>query len=102
MIAELRSSIRSLTVLQIAALAALIPIGFLIKPLVAFLGFFSLLRRQWRSIGVAVATLVVASLLTIVVFSPTTFFSFFTNSPTANTLAHLYTEADNQSLLGTI
>jgi hypothetical protein len=77
-------------------------IGFLIKPLVAFLSFFSILRRQWRSIGVAVATLVVAALLTIVVFSPTTFFSYFTNSPTTNTPDHLYSEAHNQSLLGTI
>jgi len=51
------------------------------KPYAAFVGLFLLIHRRWKAVGWAGATTVGAALLTIVVFGPRMFFSYFHSNP---------------------
>jgi hypothetical protein len=77
-------------------------LGILTKPFVAVLFLYLLLRRSWRVMVSALATLAAISLLSIVVFGPSTFFSYFTLNPTSKIPGYVYTESANQSLLATV
>jgi hypothetical protein len=78
-------------------------LGLCVKPIVAVLLLYLLLRRQWRPIGSALATLTILSVFTILLFGIATFSSYFTANPAArSTPTYVYSEPVNQSLLATI
>jgi len=51
------------------------------KPYAAVVGLFLLIHRRWKALGWAGATTAGAALLTIVVFGPRMFFSYFHSNP---------------------
>jgi Glycosyltransferase family 87 len=78
-------------------------IGFCLKPLLAILFIYPVLRRKWKTLLYSISSLIIISLATIAVFGTDTFFSFFTENPVAKNFPDfLYTEWVNQSLLATI
>jgi hypothetical protein len=77
-------------------------IGILTKPLVGVLLLFTFLRGQWRSLLATLGFLAVTSVLALLLFGSTTFFSYVTLNPATSGPTHLYTEPSVQSLLGTI
>jgi len=78
-------------------------IGIFAKPLLVFLPIYPLLRRHWRVLGGMIVALAVISLLSMVVFGPSTFANYFTGNPIVNSMpASLYTESVNQSLLANV
>jgi hypothetical protein len=78
-------------------------IGLCVKPIVAFVLLYLLLRRRWRLIGSTLGMLATIALLTVLVFGPSTFLSYLTANPAAKKVPYtLYVESVNQSLLATI
>jgi hypothetical protein len=77
-------------------------LGIFTKPFLAFLLVYLLLQRHWRAIASTIFALAAISLLSIVVFGPATFSSYFTANPVAKMPDYVYTEMLNQSLLATI
>ncbi len=77
-------------------------LGILIKPFLAVLLIYPVLRKHWRVIISTFITLIVISLLAFVAFGPETFLSYFTENPNANAADFQYTQMFNQSLLATI
>ncbi|MEP7189359.1 MAG: glycosyltransferase family 87 protein [Roseiflexaceae bacterium] len=78
-------------------------IGIFAKPLLVFLPIYPLLRRHWRVLGGMIVALAGISLLSMIVFGPSTFINYFTGNPIVNSMpASLYTESVNQSLLANV
>jgi hypothetical protein len=77
-------------------------LGIFTKPFLALLLGYLLLRQHWRILGNTVFILAALSLLTITVFSPVTFFSYFTPNHYGSLPMWVYTEGSNQSLLAVI
>jgi hypothetical protein len=77
-------------------------LGAFVKPYVAIMLLYPLLRRRWRVLLSAFVTLVVILLLTISFFGSETFLSYFKDNPTTRLPNGLYTEAVNQSLLAAL
>ena len=78
-------------------------LGIIVKPVLVFLLIYLLLRRHWRVIASTFVTLATVSILTIIVFGPVMFFSYFFANPIVYDMPdYLYTEPINQSLLATI
>jgi len=78
-------------------------LGFCLKPLLAFLFIYPILRKKWKVLLYSIVSLIIISLVTIAVFGTNTFLSFFTENPVAKNLPDfLYSEWVNQSLLATI
>ena len=73
--------------------------GTFVKPIFAFFVLYPLLRRNWRAIAVAVATGGVLSAITLVLFGPQVFITYFTSNPVGRAPTWLYTLHENQSLL---
>lgn len=77
-------------------------VGIFTKPFLALLLGYLLLRRHWRVLRSTVFVLAALSLLTIMVFGPVTFFSYFRPNHYASLPSWVYTEISNQSLLAVI
>jgi hypothetical protein len=78
-------------------------IGLCVKPIVAFVLLYLLLRRRWRLLGSTLGMLAAIALLTLLVFGPSTFLSYLTTNPAAKKVPYaLYVESVNQSLLATV
>jgi hypothetical protein len=76
--------------------------AFLVKPFMAVLVLYPVIRRNWRFIGVMGLCLGVISLLTIVFFGLDNFTSFFIEGVESRVPPGVYTEVTNQSLLATV
>ncbi len=74
----------------------------LVKPFTAGLILYLLLKRKWSAIGVAVASVVVISLATIMIFGVDNFSSYFRGNSVGQLPTFIYTELTNQSLLASI
>lgn len=77
-------------------------IGIFIKPFVALLFLFFLLNRLRKQLYILILNTIVICLLTIIIFSPEIFFSYFTKNPNSNVPNWQFIENINQSLLSTI
>jgi len=77
-------------------------LGMFVKPIMAILLLYVILRQRWRVLAAFIGSVIVLSALTILVFGSTTFWSFFSLNPLSNMPASLYTEMVNQSLLAVI
>jgi hypothetical protein len=77
----------------------LLALGTAVKPLMALLGLFPLLRAQWKVCALAVAGYGVLSVLAIVLFGWSSFLSFFISSPLHRIPGWMYTGHNSQSLL---
>jgi hypothetical protein len=77
-------------------------LGILVKPFMAVLILYPLLRRYWRMVGVLIVSLAILSLLTIATFGIETFFSYFSGSVLGRVPLGVYIELTNQSLLSTV
>ena len=73
--------------------------GTLVKPVFAFFVLYPLLRRNWRAIALAAATGGLLSVITVVLFGPQVFLTYFTSNPVERAPTWLYTLHENQSLL---
>ena len=73
--------------------------GTLVKPIFAFFVLYPLLRRNWRAVAVAAATGGLLSVITLVLFGPQVFVTYFTSNPVGRAPSWLYTLHENQSLL---
>jgi hypothetical protein len=82
---------------------AWLALGICVKPILACVLLYPLLRRQWRVIGSAMAALAFVCLLAVLLFGATTFASYLTVNPTmGKTPSFVYSEPVNQSLLATV
>jgi hypothetical protein len=72
------------------------------KPILVILFIYPIFRRKWKTIIIAAITALIISLVTLIIFGPTVFISFFTSNPNLNVPNSDYTEWTNQSLLSTI
>jgi len=77
-------------------------VGIFTKPFLGGLLIYLLLRRHWHTLASTIVALSAISLLTISIFGPVTFFSYFKASHYAKLPDWVYTEMTNQSLLATI
>ncbi len=77
-------------------------LGLLVKPLLGVLLVYLVLRRSWHAISVAIATTLVAGLLTALLFGLPTVMNYFIDNPVARVPAHMYHQPVNHSLLATI
>jgi hypothetical protein len=77
-------------------------LGTFVKPYLAIMLLYPLLRRQWRVLLTASVTLVAITLLTLSFFGSEIFFSYFTDNPVSRLPDGFYTDAVTQSLLSTI
>jgi len=73
-----------------------------IKPYMALLYIYPFFTRKWRMLTVAVSSLLMLTLLSILAFGSDVFISFFVENPTSKLPILAYTEGINQSLLSTI
>ena len=73
--------------------------GTLVKPVFAFFVLYPLLRRNWRAVAVAAATGGLLSLITLLLFGPQVFVTYFTSNPVGRAPSWLYILHENQSLL---
>ena len=76
--------------------------GVFVKPFVAFLLLFHLLRRQWKVFLSTLAFLVLFSTLAVMAFGVSTFAAFLLESPYSRIPVFLYNELGFQSLAATI
>lgn len=78
-------------------------LGSFVKPVLAPLGLYLLVRRRWTALASAAATASVLLTLSALAFGIPTFLAFFLANPThANTPSYLYDQSINQSLLAWI
>jgi hypothetical protein len=77
-------------------------IAVFVKPFVAVMLLWVVLRRQWKTLGMMLISGLVAALISMLVFGTATFFSFFTANPITNLSRYMYTMPFNQSLLATL
>ncbi len=84
------------------AQGAWVAVGVIVKPFLAVLFLWSLLRGKVRVTLGAVSALVVLSLASLLVWGPTTFLSYFRPQHYAALPNWVYTEVSNQSLLAVI
>ncbi len=87
---------------HIARAGLWLALAVLIKPFAAVLLVYLILRRKWSAIGVVIATAILASLATILVFGTDNFLSYFRGSSVTKLPDYIYTEITNPSLLATI
>ena len=73
-----------------------------IKPYMALLYIYPFFTRKWRMLTVAVSSLLMLTLLSVLAFGSDVFVSFFVENPTSKLPILAYTEGINQSLLSTI
>jgi len=73
-----------------------------IKRFMACTALYPLLKRKWTMIAMIVLTGTAVCVLTILVFGPSSFISFFTDRRLASTPNIAYLEWPNQSLLATV
>ena len=74
-------------------------IGILAKPFLTAVLLYLFLRKYWRSLTTAIASLTAMSLMTVIIFGSNTFFSYFNHNNRAELPPLVYTETVNQSLL---
>jgi hypothetical protein len=78
-------------------------IGMIVKPILAIVLIYPVLRKHWRPLLGVVVAVIVSSAITIMAFGPEMFFGYFANNPIIHKMPnYLYTEDINQSLLATI
>jgi hypothetical protein len=77
-------------------------VGTVIKPFVAGLSLYLLLRKNWKALLAAVAATIAVTIVTVLGFGSETFVSYFTAGPTSRVPEWVYTEGVNQSLLATV
>lgn len=77
-------------------------LGLLTKPFLGLMLLYSLLHRHWRVMFSMTIVLVIASLLTIIVFGTAPFSSYFSPQLGTDRPDSVYVESVNQSLLATV
>ena len=77
-------------------------IGIILKPYVAVLFLYLVIKRHWRGIGLTLITLAALSLLSLIAFGWTTFISYFTSNPTSKLPPWFFTELDKGNLYAMI
>lgn len=70
----------------------------LIKPFMAILLVYALLRKHWRPLIAAVIFLIVLSIFTAKIYGPGIYLSYFVSNPMSKFPGSVYTEWINQSL----
>jgi glycosyl transferase family 87 len=85
-----------------ARAGAWVAIGVFVKPIVAAVGLFLLLRGRWSAIKVAIGGAVAILMASVIVFGPATVLGYFTDAPTTQAPNYLYYQDVNQSLLATL
>ena len=73
--------------------------GTLVKPIFAFFVLYPLLRRNWRALALAAATGGLLSVITVVLFGPQVFLTYFTSNPIQRAPTSMYNLHENQGLL---
>jgi hypothetical protein len=79
--------------------AVMVALGTMVKPIVALLGLYFLLRRDWRSVALAAGTYVALTLGAIGLFGWQRVGSFLSASPLARMPGWMYTGHNSQSIL---
>jgi hypothetical protein len=74
-------------------------LGILVKPLVGAIGLYSLVRGQWKVIGVMLLTFIVLGVLSALAFGGDTIVTYFTHNPAGRVPTWLYEEIFYQSIL---
>jgi len=72
-----------------------------VKPYMALLYLYPFFTRKWKLLAIAILTMLIIVVLSIVIFGPDIFASFL-NNPTPDVPGYYYTERVNQSLLATV
>lgn len=72
-----------------------------VKPYMLVLYLYPFLARKWKTLAIAILTLLILTLVSVIAFGPDVFMSFV-KDPASKVPAYLYTETVNQSLLATI
>lgn len=77
-------------------------LGMAVKPVMAILLAYTVLRRGWRSLSVTAGALAALSLVVLAAFGPEPFVTYFSGAnPVGRVPGWLYTEETNQSLAAT-
>jgi hypothetical protein len=77
-------------------------IAIIIKPFMALLFLYLFVNRKWRVIISTLLTIALTSLLSLIVFGPTTFFDFFISNSVTRLPAWYFAELGNGSLYAII
>ena len=73
-------------------------IGIFVKPFLAFLLIYFVVKRKWRALLTTFASAVVISLISIVLFSPSTFLTYFQANQASKVSSFVDTTGQGQSL----
>ncbi len=79
-----------------------ITIGLFVKPILAIILLYPIIRRKWKTIVVAAISAITILLFTFLIFGKSVFITFLMNNPNSHVPHTDYTEWINQSLLATI
>ncbi len=77
-------------------------LGIFAKPILAIFLIYPVLRRKWKMLLTAALAFIFISVITLIIFGPSVFITFFFHNPNINIPRVNYTEWQNQSLLSTI
>jgi len=77
-------------------------LGMLVKPFLGIFVLYLLIKRRWKIVLAALASLLVCSLLSLIVLGKTTFLTYFLSNPSNSIPDWVYTQWMNQSLLATV
>ena len=77
-------------------------LGIFAKPILAIFLIYPVLRRKWKMLLTAALAFIFISGITLIIFGPSVFITFFFHNPNVNIPRINYTEWTNQSLLSTI
>ncbi len=79
-----------------------IALATVVKPLAVIMGFYLLLRKNYKALGLAILTGMIMSLLSIAFFGFDTFITYFLANPNLRVSYEQYIGTSNQSLLAYI
>lgn len=74
-------------------------LGTVVKPVVALLGPYLVLRGKWKAVAIAIGAYLLLALLAIALFGWPAFSSFFSSSPLSRIPGWMYTGHNSQSIL---
>jgi hypothetical protein len=80
----------------------LLALGTAVKPVVAFLGLYWVLRGKWKASAIAIGAYVVLALLAVALFGWTSFSTYFVSSPLSRMSGWAIVGHISQSLLATV
>ena len=77
-------------------------LGIFSKPILAVFLIYPILRHKWKMLAAAALTFIIISGITLLIFGPSVFITFFYHNPNIKIANVNYIEWTNQSLLATI